>query len=148
MILTRQKLPFLGRRDAAVSRGAYVICDSDGTPDLILIATGSEVCLAIDAAKLLEAAGTKVRVVSMPCWEFFERQDQTYRDSVLPPDIPARVSIEAAATLGWDRWIGDRGIAFGIDHYGASAPAKAIAEAFGFTPERVAEVASGLLAKI
>jgi transketolase len=148
LVLTRQKVPFLGQRDAAVARGAYVIRDADGTADLILIATGSEVSLAIDAAKLLEATGTKVRVVSMPCWEFFERQDQAYRDSVLPPEIRARVSVEAAATLGWDRWIGDRGVAIGIDHYGASAPAARIAEAFGFTPQRVADVASGLLAKI
>jgi transketolase len=148
IVLTRQKLPFLGQRDADVARGAYVLRDADGRADLILLATGSEVSLAVDAAKLLESAGTKVRVVSMPCWELFERQDEAYRDSVLPPDVRARVSIEAGATLGWHRWIGDRGVAIGIDHYGASAPAGAIAEAFGFTPQRVADVAAGLLAKI
>lgn len=148
IVLTRQKVPFLGQRDADVARGAYVLRDADGTPDLILLATGSEVSLAVDAAKLLESTGTKVRVVSMPCWELFERQGEAYRDSVLPPDVRARVSIEAGATLGWHRWIGDRGVAIGIDHYGASAPAGAIAEAFGFTPQRVADVAAGLLAKI
>lgn len=148
IVLTRQKVPFLGQRVADVARGAYVLRDADGRADLILLATGSEVSLAVDAAKLLESTGTKVRVVSMPCWELFERQDESYRDSVLPPDVRARVSIEAGATLGWHRWIGDCGVAIGIDHYGASAPAGAIAEAFGFTPQRVADVAAGLLAKI
>jgi transketolase len=147
IVLTRQKVPFLGQRDADVARGAYVLRDADRAPDVILIATGSEVSLAVDAAKLLESSGTKVRVVSMPCWELFERQDEAYRDAVLPPDVRARVSIEAGATLGWHRWVGDRGIAIGVDHYGASAPAAAIAEAFGFTPQRVADVAVGLLAK-
>jgi transketolase len=147
IVLTRQKLPFLGQRDADVARGAYVILYSNGTPDLILIATGSEVSLAIDAAKLLEAAGTKTRVVSMPCWEFFERQSRAYQDSVLLPSVPARVSIEAAATFGWERWVGDRGISIGVDRFGASGKAADIAKAFGFTPEHVAEVASGLLAR-
>jgi transketolase len=148
LVLTRQKVPFLGARDAAVSRGAYVIYDGDGgTPDLILIATGSVVSLAIDAAKLLAQRGTKARVVSMPCWEYFAAQDEAYRDGVLPPAVRARVSVEAAATFGWERWTGDHGIAFGIDHFGASAPAADVAKAFGFTPEHVADVAAGLLAK-
>jgi transketolase len=148
LILTRQKLLFLGVREAPVSRGAYVLRDADGgNPDLILIATGSEVSLAVDAADLLTKSGTSVRVVSMPCWEYFEAQDQAYRDSVLPPSVRARVSIEAAATLGWSRWVGDHGIAIGIDHYGASAPAAALAKAFGFTAGHVAEVASGLFTK-
>ena len=145
IVLTRQKVPFLGARNADVARGAYVIKDAAGTPDVILIATGSEVSLALDAAKLLEAGGTKTRVVSMPCWERFERQDQGYRDAVLPPAVKARVSIEAAATLGWQRWVGDAGVALGIDHFGASAPAAALAKAFGFTAEHVAETASALL---
>jgi transketolase len=145
IVLTRQKVPFLGARNADVARGAYVIKDAAGTPDVILIATGSEVSLALDAAKLLEAGGTKTRVVSMPCWERFERQDQGYRDAVLPPTVKARVSIEAAATLGWQRWVGDAGVALGIDHFGASAPAAALAKAFGFTAEHVAETASALL---
>jgi transketolase len=145
IVLTRQKVPFLGARNADVARGAYVIKEAAGTPDVILIATGSEVSLALDAAKLLEAGGTKTRVVSMPCWERFERQDQGYRDAVLPPAVKARVSIEAAATLGWQRWVGDAGVALGIDHFGASAPAAALAKAFGFTAEHVAETASALL---
>ncbi len=141
LVLTRQKLPFLGARDAHVGRGAYVIADAQGTPDLILIATGSEVSLAIDAKKLLEEKGVRTRVVSMPCWELFEAQPQSYRDDVLPPQVTARMSIEAGATLGWSRWVGDRGITYGIDRFGASAPAAAIAKAYGFTPERVADVA-------
>ncbi|MBV9648256.1 MAG: transketolase [Candidatus Eremiobacteraeota bacterium] len=149
LILTRQKVPFLGTREAPVWRGAYVLRDPDGggLPDLILIATGSEVALAVEAAERLAKDGTTVRVVSMPCWEYFEAQDEGYRDSVLPPSVRARVSIEAGATFGWERWIGDRGVAIGVDRYGASAPAAAIAKAFGFTAEGVAEVASGLLAK-
>jgi transketolase len=148
LVLTRQKVPFLGARDAAVSRGAYVLKDASGTPDLILIATGSEVSLAVEAAKLLEAKGTAVRVVSMPSWELFDAQDESYRESVLPSAVRARMSIEAGATLGWSKYVGDRGLAYGIDRFGASAPAAAIAKEYGFTPERVAEVASGLLARV
>jgi transketolase len=141
LVLTRQKLPFLGERDAHVGRGAYVLSDANGTPDLILIATGSEVSLAMDAKKLLEEKGVRTRVVSMPCWELFEAQPQSYRDEVLPPQITARMSIEAAATLGWERWTGDRGVTYGIDRFGESAPMAAIAKSLGFTPERVAQVA-------
>ena len=148
LVLSRQKCAFLGAREAIVSRGAYVVHDaSDEDPDLIMIATGSEVGLAIDAAKLLEAKGTTVRVVSMPSMELFVAQDKTYRDSILPPTIGARVSLEAAATFGWHRFVGERGITIGIDHFGTSAPAADIAKKFGFTPEAVAEAASGLLAK-
>jgi len=146
LVLSRQKLPFLGTRDAAVNKGAYVLVDSAQTPDVILIATGSEVSLAVDAAKILETRGTKTRVVSMPSWELFAQQPFEYRDSVLPPDVRARVSIEAASTLGWARWVGERGIAYGIDHFGTSAPAAAIAEKYGFTPEHIAQVADGLFA--
>ncbi len=142
LVLSRQKLPFLGARDADVAKGAYVLSGADGgTPDLILIATGSEVALAVDAKKILDGKGMRTRVVSMPCWELFEQQSQEYRDSVLPPAVTARMSIEAAATLGWSRWVGDRGFAFGIDHFGASAPAAAIAKGFGFTPDHVADLA-------
>jgi transketolase len=147
LVLSRQKLPFLGARDAAVSRGAYVLKDAAGTPDLILIATGSEVSLAVDAAKLLEAKGTAVRVVSMPSFELFEAQDDAYREKVLPPSVRARMSIEAASTFGWAKYVGDHGVAYGIDRFGESAPAAAIAKDLGFTPERVAEAASGLLAR-
>ena len=146
MVLTRQKVPYLGDRDpAGVARGAYILRDTESTPDVILIATGSEVSLAMDAARLLGDRGVGARVVSMPCWELFVAQDQEYKDSVLPPSVEARMSIEAGATFGWDRWIGPRGLAFGIDHFGASAPAAAIAKGFGFTPEHVAELAAGLL---
>ncbi|MBV8601685.1 MAG: transketolase [Candidatus Eremiobacteraeota bacterium] len=148
LVLTRQKVPFLGAREAPVSRGAYVLKDAAGTPDLILIATGSEVSLAVDAAKLLEAKGTAVRVVSMPSCELFDAQDQAYKEGVLPSQVRARMSIEAGATLGWHKYVGERGIAYGIDHFGASAPAGALAKEFGFTPERIAELASGLLARV
>jgi transketolase len=142
LVMSRQKLPFLGARDAAVSKGAYVLADADnGNPDLILIATGSEVSLAIDAKKVLDGKGARTRVVSMPCWELFDGQPQSYKDAVLPPAVTARMSIEAASTLGWSRYVGDRGIAFGIDHFGASAPAAAIAKAFGFTPDNIAQLA-------
>jgi transketolase len=142
LVLTRQKVPFLGARDAAVSRGAYVLSEAaGGNPDLVLIATGSEVSLAVDAGKILDGKGVRVRVVSMPCWELFDAQPQAYKDEVLPPSITARMSIEAGATLGWAKYVGDRGFAFGIDHFGASAPAADIARAFGFTPENVANVA-------
>jgi transketolase len=142
LVLTRQKVPFLGARDAAVSRGAYVLSDADGgNPDLLLIATGSEVSLAVDAKKILQDKGVRVRVVSMPCWELFDAQPQSYRDEVLPPSIAARMSIEAGATLGWAKYVGDRGFAFGIDHFGTSAPGADVARSFGFTPENVANVA-------
>ncbi|HEY0393734.1 MAG TPA: transketolase [Candidatus Elarobacter sp.] len=148
IVLSRQKLPFLGARDAAVSRGAYVLQEPDGGPDLILIATGSEVHLAVAAAKLLAAQGTKARVVSMPSWTLFELQDAAYRESVLPAHVKARMSIEAGATIGWSKYVGDRGIAYGLDHFGTSAPAAAIATEYGFTPEHIAGVAAGLLANV
>lgn len=148
LVLSRQKLPFLGDRKADVARGAYALAGADTKPDLILIATGSEVSLALEAATILERSGTSVRVVSMPSWERFAEQDEAYRESVLPSDVRARVSIEAGATLGWHRWIGDRGIAIGLDHFGTSAPAAAIAKEFGFTPDDVARVAGGLLSKV
>jgi transketolase len=148
IVLTRQKVPFLGDRNAAVSKGAYILKDASGTPDLILIATGSEVSLAMDAAKLLEAKGTAVRVVSIPSWELFDAQDEAYRENVLPKSVRARMSIEAGATMGWQKYVGDHGLAYGIDRYGASAPASVIAKEYGFTPESVAEAASGLLARV
>ena len=148
LVLSRQKLPFLGERRADVARGAYVLADSDGTPDLVLIATGSEVSLALRAAALLEARAMKTRVVSMPCWELFAAAPQSYRDAVLPPNVKARISIEAAATFGWERWVGAEGCAYGIDRFGISAPASAIANAFGFTPEHIASVAERHFATI
>jgi transketolase len=146
LVLTRQKVPYLGDRERGVGLGAYVIY-GDGDPDAILIATGSEVSLAIEAAKLLDAQGMRTRVVSMPSWELFEKQDQAYRDEILPPAVKARVSVEAGATMGWKRWVGDYGACIGLDHYGGSAPAAQLAVQFGFTPQHVAGVAAGLLAK-
>ncbi|MGB8796655.1 MAG: transketolase [Candidatus Aquilonibacter sp.] len=141
LVLSRQKLPFLGDRDAHVGRGAYILSDASGTPDLILIATGSEVSLAIDTKKILEEKSVRTRVVSMPCWELFELQPQSYRDEILPPNVTARMSIEAGSTFGWSQWVGDRGVTYGIDRFGESAPMAAVAKSLGFTPERVAQVA-------
>jgi transketolase len=142
LVLTRQKLPFLGSRDAAVAKGAYVLADAPGgNPDLILIGTGSEVSLAVEAKKILDGKGVRTRVVSMPCWELFEAAAQSYRDEVLPPEVTARMSIEAAATFGWAKYVGDRGFAFGIDRFGTSAPLADVAKAYGFTPENVAQTA-------
>lgn len=141
LVLSRQKLPFLGAREAPVGRGAYVLADCDGTPDLILIATGSEVSLAVESKRLLDADGMRVRVVSMPSWELYERQSDEYKESVLPREVRARMSIEAGATLGWERYVGDRGFAFGVDRFGASAPAAEIAKAYGFVPENIARIA-------
>jgi transketolase len=148
IVLSRQKLPYLGDRVAAVDKGGYVLHDPDGAIDVILIATGSEVSLAVDAAKVLAAKGTRARVVSLPSWHLFEKQDDAYKESVLPAAVEARVSIEAGATLGWKKYVGDHGITFGIDHFGTSAPAPEIAVKFGFTPEHIADIASGLLAGV
>ena len=150
LALTRQKLPTLaGTAEAgidAVRRGGYVLRrasneDSGGLPAVVLIATGSELQLAIGAADLLEKDGITARVVSLPCWELFDAQDQAYRDKVLPPHARRRVSVEAGVSLGWERYVGDEGAIVGIDHFGASAPAGTIFEHFGFSPERVADVA-------
>ena len=142
--LTRQKLPVLeGTAEKArdgVRRGGYVLREaSGGKPDLILIATGSELQLAMAAAPALEADGIPTRVVSLPCWELFDEQPSDYRDAVLPPDNQRRLAIEAGVTLGWERWVGLGGAIMGLDHFGASAPAPVIFEHFGFTEERAIE---------
>jgi transketolase len=141
--LSRQGLPIWNPDDVpddAIERGAYVLRDQsgDGDADLILISTGSEVAICADAAELLEADGISTRVVSAPCLERFGEQDQDYRDSVLPPAVRARVSVEAAATLGWDRWTTDDGEQVGMTEFGASAPQPELYEHFGFTAENVA----------
>jgi transketolase len=146
LILTRQPLPTLDRSRTApasgLARGAYVLADPpDGQPQIILVATGSEVHLALAARDELEAEGMPTRVVSMPCWELFDRQPQDYRDHVLPPTVRARVAVEQAATLGWDRYVGDRGAVVGMHTFGASAPLRQLVNKFGFTPDRVAQVA-------
>jgi transketolase len=149
--LTRQKLPTLaGTADGAragVARGGYVLREADGgTPRIILIGTGSELQLAFGAAEALERDGVPARVVSLPCWELFERQDAAYRESVLPRGVQARVAVEAGVSLGWERWAGDDGAIVGLDHFGASAPAGTIFERFGFSVDRVAGVARDVLA--
>ncbi len=119
-----------------------------GEPELILMATGSEVHVAHDAVKLLEADGVKVRLVSMPCVDRFAEQDQAYRDAVLPPSVRARVAVEAAAPLGWHRWVGEDGDIVAMEGFGASAPAKVLYQHFGFTGETVAERARAVLARV
>ncbi|HYW35989.1 MAG TPA: transketolase [Balneolaceae bacterium] len=151
IILTRQNVPIFDRNEVAdaslTQKGAYILADSaKETPDVILIGTGSEVQLALEAQRKLEADGVHARVVSMPSWELFAEQDQAYQDEVLPPSVKARVSIEAAATLGWERWIGSEGTAIGVDKFGASAPFKKIYENYGITTDRVIEEANKLLA--
>jgi transketolase len=150
LALTRQKLPTLaGSSELArdgVARGGYVLRPARGedagkAPELLLIATGSELQLAFAAAEALEKDSIAARVVSLPCWEVFEVQDQAYRDSVIPPAVRRRVSIEVGATTGWERYAGDEGAILGIDHFGASAPAGTIFEKFGFTADRVIDVA-------
>jgi len=145
LALTRQKLPTLAGTDTlardGVRRGGYVLREASGdAAELILIATGSELQLAVVAADALEQDGIPTRVVSLPCWETFDLQDQVYRDEVLPPAVRKRVSVEIGVSLGWERWVGDEGAIIGLDHFGASAPAGTIFEKFGFTADRVADV--------
>jgi transketolase len=132
----------------AIERGAYVYRDSDGPPDCILMATGTELHLCLQAAQTLEAQDVATRVVSMPCVEHFAAQDASYRAAVLPPACRARVSVEAAATLGWHRWVGESGETIGMESFGASAPAGILYEHFGFTPERIAETARRVLERV
>jgi transketolase len=146
LALTRQGVPVLDRENLGsaenLSKGAYVLSDApEGDPDMILIATGSEVEIALDAASTLQEKGLLPRVVSMPSWELFERQPAAYREQVLPPPIEKRVSIEAGVTVGWERYVGLKGISIGLDHFGASAPYKTLYEKFGITVERVVESA-------
>jgi len=148
LILTRQGLPILD--DAAVGRdterGAYVLeSASDADPQLLLIATGSEVSTVCEAAKLLRADGIRIRVVNIPCWELFDQQSQSYKDEVLPPNVTKRLAVEAASPFGWERFVGSEGAIQGIDTFGASAPLKELAEKFGYTPEAIAARARDLL---
>jgi transketolase len=151
MALSRQKLPTLDRTEVAPAegalRGAYTLWQSgDGEPDCILIATGSEVSVALAAAKQMN--GTNVRVVSMPCWELFGEQPADYREEVLPVDVAARLSVEAGISLGWERWVGDRGASLAVDRFGASAPGTEVLERYGFTPDNVAAKAQALLERV
>ena len=151
LLLTRQKLPILDRSTLApaegLKRGAYVLADTDGTPDLILIASGSEVQVALDARERLGAQGVRARVVSMPSWELFERQPSDYQAQVLPPDVTARLAVEAAVPLGWERYVGPQGYVVGLNRFGASAPYKTIFEQLGFTSENVTLQALAVLDK-
>jgi transketolase len=152
LVLTRQALPTFDRTKyasaAGVAKGAYVLADPpDGKPDVILLATGSEVSLCIRAYEQLTSAGIKTRVVSMPSWDIFEKQSDAYRNQVLPPAVKARVSVEEAATLGWDRYVGPSGKMIGMHSFGASAPAKDVQKKFGFTVEHVVEAAREALAQ-
>ena len=152
LALSRQPLPTLDRTMYApatgVARGAYVLADGPGgNPEVILIASGSEVSLAVDAHGKLAAEGIRARVVSMPSWEIFEQQTQEYRDSVLPPAVKARLAIEQASAFGWERYVGSAGRVIGMHTFGASAPLKALLEKFGFQPDRVVASAKELLGK-
>jgi transketolase len=151
LVLTRQLLPTFDRSEVAaasgVARGAYVLADSgQGTPEVLLLATGSEVSLCLDAKEQLERDGVRARVVSMPSWEIFEQQSQEYRLQVLPPHVTARVSVEQASTLGWSRYVGPGGICLGMKTFGASAPLKQLQQKFGFTAEHVAAAARQAIA--
>ena len=151
LVLTRQAIPTFDRsRYAAASglaKGAYVMADAEGgRPDVILLATGSEVQLCVAAFERLTAEGTRARVVSMPSWELFEQQTQEYRDSVLPPEVAARVSVEQASMFGWERYVGSSGARIGMMSFGASAPLKELQKKFGFTVDHVVEAAHAQLA--
>lgn len=146
MAFSRQGLPQLeGSSIDAVAKGAYILSDSEGTPDIILIGTGSEVKLCVEAAAALRGEGTKVRVVSMPSWELFDAQDKAYRESVLPKAVTKRLAVEAAASFGWCKYVGSDGDTVSVDTFGVSAPGGTIMEKFGFTTENVLSRAKALL---
>jgi transketolase len=152
LVLSRQPLPTIDRTRYAsargVARGAYVMADVEsGKPAVILIGTGSEVALCTAAYEELKREGIAARIVSMPSWELFEQQDQAYRDSVLPPDVSARVSVEEGSVIGWDRYVGGAGAKIGMHTFGSSAPIKDLLTKFGFTPEKVVAAAKEQIAK-
>ena len=151
IVCTRQALPTLDRSKyasaAGLARGAYVLADAEGgDPEVILMATGSEVALAIQAHDQLTAEGIRARVVSMPCWELFEQQPVEYREEVLPPSVTTRISIEQATAMGWHRYVGPDGAVVGMHTFGASAPLKELLTKFGFTPDAVVSLAKEHLA--
>lgn len=149
LILSRQKLPVPGRNRPGFtgdfSMGAYILADSEGKPDIILIATGSEVHITLEAGKKLAAEGVSVRVVSMPSWELFENASPEYREKVLLPDVTARIAVEAGISMGWERYVGSRGAVIGMKGFGASAPGETLMEKFGFTPDHIVQTAMKLL---
>ncbi|PZR95322.1 MAG: transketolase, partial [Candidatus Chloroheliales bacterium] len=151
MAFTRQPIPTLqGTKEKAMDglpHGAYILSDCDGTPDIILMASGSEVSLILEAQPKLAEQGIKARVVSFPSWRLFREQSQEYRDSVLLPTVTTRLAVEAASPIGWERWVGEKGGVIGVDRFGASAPVKQVMPAYGFTVENVVETALKLLGK-
>jgi len=151
LVLTRQTVPHLDRGEAkspGVARGAYVLADAEGSsPDVILIGTGSEVSLCMQAREKLRDFGVKTRVVSVPSWSLFEAQGDAYRESVLPRDVKKRVTVEAGSPIGWHRWAGNEGVAIGVERFGASAPGQDVLAHLGFTADRVAAAALRLLGK-
>jgi transketolase len=152
LVLSRQKLPVLDRNALGgadgVRRGAYALLDPPGGKvDAIVIATGSEVGIALEAARQLDAAGVRVRVVSMPSWELFAVQPASYQDQVLPPAVRARVAVEAAGPMGWSRWVTDDGVMLGMEGFGASAPGERLFQEFKLTPDRIAQTVKQLLSK-
>ena len=152
IVLTRQSVPTLDRTQFGAAdglrRGAYVLADApDGKPDIILIATGSEVSLIVSAGQKLTESGITARIVSMPSWELFEAQPRSYRDSVFPPSTCARLAVEAGATQGWCKYVGDGGDVIGVDRFGASAPGKTMMREYGFTIENVCKHALKLTAQ-
>ncbi|MFN8560062.1 MAG: transketolase [Anaerolineae bacterium] len=150
LVFTRQNLPVLEATEAlkaGVARGGYVVAGGEGgTPDVILLASGSEMHIALAAHRMLTEQGVKARVVSLPCWEVFAGQDEAYRESVLPSGVEARVSIEAGVTLGWQKWVGSKGIAIGVDRFGASAPYQRVYAEYGLTPDAVVAAAKRVMA--
>jgi transketolase len=148
-VFSRQNLPVLDRSvcsaAAGARRGGYILWESAPNPELILIATGSEVSLTLSAARKLMEKGTKVRVVSLPSWEIFDHQPREYRNSVLPPAITARISVEAGIKLGWEHYVGLTGKIIGMDTFGASAPGPVLYEKFGFTADKIIAAAEELL---
>jgi transketolase len=150
--LTRQSVPILDRSvyspASGLAKGAYVLADlGEGTPDIILMATGSEVNLIVKAGHILAKEGVKVRLVSFPSWELFGAQDEKYRESVFPSNVTARIAVEAGISQGWERWVGPKGDLITIDTFGASAPAKVLFEKFGFTVDNITNRARALLKK-
>jgi transketolase len=146
LVLTRGAVPTLDRERyasaAGLAQGAYVLADAEGgPPDVLLLGTGSEVALCVAAYEQLKAEGIRARVVSMPCWELFEKQDPAYRDSVLPPSVTARVAVEAASGFGWAQYTGSAGAILAMQTFGASAPLQQLLQKYGFTAEHVAAVA-------
>jgi transketolase len=153
LALSRQPLPTLDRTKYApangVAQGAYVLADApEVSPELILIASGSELSVAVEAYEQLVKDGVRARVVSMPSWDIFERQTAEYRNSVLPPSVKARIAVEQASTFGWERYVGDKGRVIGMHTFGASAPLKELQKKFGFVPDQVVAVAKEVLASV